>query len=211
MSEITVETIVLLVSFVLPGYLTILVSKALYQPDKPLSDLEITYKCLLYSTFMYIGVYLCLTGAGLQFEVKTLVEQFTPFILAHPFFSLGVILFLSALIGAFIARASSAGFVYQIFKSLGFTGWVQPPNIYAALLDPEFEPKAANGYWVQFTKNEITFEGYAAYTDIKNSDKIIYLTSVRELEGKIVKKIYAEEYGMIVDITKLDGFSIFYD
>jgi hypothetical protein len=99
---------------------------------------------------------------------------------------------------------------HKAISLLKIPGGVVPPNVFASIFDPKYQPKAKNGYWLIFKQNGVTYEAFAQYTDVRKEFKV-YVIDVREIdpEGRSLKQ-YPDTFGMLVDIRKLEEFEIVY-
>lgn len=203
MNQIDFTTIFIIVIFVLPGYLAFTVYHTLYQQTKQLREIEVTYQSLLNSAGMYAVLYGVTTFLG--YDLSKLLTK-------HPLVMIIALGFVGIIWGIAVAEIKRYDMMYKVIEKLGFEGYVQPPNLYAAVFDPAFQPKATQGYWLIFKQNNITREGWVSYTEIKDTVRLALVTEIRELDGDghVVKK-YNPEYSIIVDLTTLEGFEISYD
>ncbi len=203
MNQIDSTTIYLFIVFILPGFLSYLVSTSLYRQGTQDREIEVTYKSLLNSASIYAVIYIGCEAWGLS-PVQ--------FFKTHAIYSLVIMILASLLWGIIIFKFKEKDYLYGILSKARFlSGRVQPPNLYAALLDPKYQPRAAAGYWIIFGKNGVTHEGYVKYTDVAGSERLAYVTEVKELDphGNVAIE-HPTTYGMVVDLTKLESLEIVY-
>lgn len=203
MSQIDSQTIYLLIVFILPGFLAYSVCKSLYRQATPDSEIEVTYKSLLNSAVIYATVYLIFAAMGYSLD---------EYALKHSVGTVLIMVLTSIVWGILLFKYLETDFLFTLLSKIKFlSGRVQPPNLYAALLDPKFQPRAELGYWIKFTKEDITYEGYVKYTDVAGSERLAYVTEVKELDdqGRVLLE-HPLTYGMLVDLTKLEAFEIIY-
>jgi hypothetical protein len=202
MNQIDITTIYLIILFILPGYLVFAVINALYKTDKQIKEIEVTYRSLLYSSIIYGVLIVACKARGIDIRhystIHPLRSFFIPFVLS---FVLIVIMYLDRR--------------FNIFITIG--GWLNiaaevPPNIYATLLDPKFQERAANGYWITYNKNGVIKEGFCEFTDVAGNKPLIYVTDIKEVDQQHnVIRQYDEPYGEIIDLSLLDGLEIKYN
>lgn len=200
MSQINASSIYLLVLFILPGFLAYTVSISLYRKSREIRDIEVTYKSFLYSFSMYVLLYVFFEAID-----RSLVD----FAIKHPVISVLIMTMLSICWGIITFSISSNDLLYKLLSKTGLTGKAQPPNLYAALIDPKYQPKAKNGVWIVYTKTGVTREGWVEYTDLKAS--LVYVTEIKEFdeEGNLIREL-PETYGIMLDLSTLEGFEIVY-
>lgn len=202
MNQIDSTTIFLMFLFILPGFLTYLTSTSLYKKENNPSELVVTYKSLLYSSSLYILIYVTFKSSDIKLY---------QFIDSHIFLSLLLMVILSILWGIVIFWLKKFDVLYKILASFKLIGQVEPPNLYAAMLDPEYSLKAQKGYWLIFIHNGVRKEGYVAYTDVKGTERLVYVTGIKEFlqDGTII--VHRDSYGLILDLRKFDSIDVIFD
>lgn len=202
MNEIDTTTIFLIILFILPGFVAFSVSNSLYRKSLNIREIEVTYKSLLYSCVIYII---------LKIFSIIMKKPLSELILNHVIATSVTILGLGLALGILIFKINSNELLYQFLKNLKLMGQTVPPNLYAALMDPAYEPRATKGLWIRFEKTGVTVEGFVAYVDVASNERLIFIQSIREIDinGNILKE-YPETYGMIVNVTTLEGLDIIY-
>lgn len=201
--QLDFQSIYMLVIFILPGFLARYISVVLYEPDKKDNEIEIIYKSVLFSGIIYVILYVFATIGGAN------LQRFT---ISHPIWTIVIILLVCHIWGFIIFLASkNKPKLYKLLTKLKLSCAVEPPNIHATLFDPKYQPRAKNGFWLTFSKNNIIFEGFVKYVDVANTERFVYVVDVRELdqEGKVNKE-YPKTFGILLDLRKVDWIDINY-
>jgi hypothetical protein len=201
MASLNFTAIWLLVVFIVPGYLAHVVSNTLYKPEDKYSEIEVIYSSVLYSASIYIFLYF------IALSRKMWIENY---VLSHPRATIIIFLVTSNIWGVIVYLFKRYDWFHKAISLLKIPGGVVPPNVFASIFDPKYQPKAKNGYWLIFKQNGVTYEAFAQYTDVRKEFKV-YVVDVREIdsEGRSLKQ-YPDTFGMLVDIRKLEEFEIVY-
>lgn len=201
MGPLNLAAVWTLVLFVVPGYLAHVVSNTLYKPEEKYSEIEVIYSSVLYSASIYIFLYFIAISKRISI---------IDYVLNHPRPTILIILVTSNIWGVIVYLFKRYDWFHKGISLIRLFGGVEPPNVYASIFDPKYQPKAKKGYWLIFSKDGVNYEGLAQYTDVRKEFKV-YVTDVREVDenGRSLKK-YPETFGMLVDLRYLEDFEIIY-
>ncbi|HBW36663.1 DUF6338 family protein [Desulfosporosinus sp. BICA1-9] len=203
MNLIDSASIYLIILFILPGFFVHSIINSLYRKSKQASEVEITYKSLLYSSIIYAILYVVADA----WKINIL-----EFLTLHPVISAIVVIFFSFLFGIAVYQINQTEFLYNLISKVKwFKGKVEPPNIYATLFDPDYCTKARNGIWIIFSRDGIKHEGYVKYIDVQRENRLIYVTEINDInsDGQVIRT-HSPEYGMILDLRSIETFEILY-
>lgn len=199
MNQIDLNTVFLIIIFILPGYFTHKVCSFLYKEDNKLKEIEVTYQSLLYSAIIFTFYYAL---------VKVIFkDEPVSYVLVHPVQSILIINSIGLVLGILVFLLK---FKLGNLRNLRIF-YAEPPNIYAAIFDPDFQETASSGYWIVWWQQGHIREGWVEYTEVKGPEKIIMVKDIRELdEDKNVIHEYPSDYSIIVNVNEIEGFQIFH-
>ena len=201
MSELDSATkLFLAIAFILPGFVAYSVSNSLYrkpQPKREFKEIEITYSSIFYSCGMYAVLY-----AFLGKSLLTLIPR-------YPLWSAAVMIVLSFLWGIAVFLIRIHDLLYRALRRLGLMGKITPPNLYAAVFDPNYSPEAGAGRWVTIKLGQRLVEGYIELADVAEDERLILVRGIREFSanGEFLNEP-AEGTGIIIDLTKVDSITL---
>ncbi|TCL62284.1 hypothetical protein EDC14_102627 [Hydrogenispora ethanolica] len=201
MSELDSATkLFLVIAFILPGFVAYSVSNSLYrkpQPKRDFKEIEITYSSIFYSCGMYAVLY-----AILGKSLLTLIPR-------YPLWSAAVMIVLSFLWGIAVFLIRIHDLLYRVLRRLGLMGKITPPNLYAAVFDPNYSPEASAGRWVTVKLGQRLLEGYVELADVAEDERLILIKGIREFteDGEFLNEP-AEGTGIIIDLTKVDSITL---
>lgn len=172
----------------------------MFRQEENIREIEVTYKSLLYSC----GIY-----AILKIFFVSIDKSVTKFIINHLLWACLVVGLLSVLWGIGLYLIKTYDLLYKLLSFFKLTGKIIPPNIYAALFDPNYNPKAKKGLWLTFEMGGIQIEGFVAYTHLVEGERKIFLKEIREfnLNGNLLVQ-RPESYGLLLDVTELKGIEL---
>ncbi len=202
MKQLDFTSVYLLVLFILPGFLSYVIARALYQEERKDSEIEVIYKSVLYSGSIYIALFFLAVSFNVWIE---------NFVLIRPRLSILIVIIASHVWGVIVFLFKRFDLFFKLLSFIRIVGTTQPPNLYAALLDPKYQPRAKHGCWVIFRKGDVTYEGFVEYTDVVKDDRLVYVTEVREIDQNRQMLVqHPNTFGMMVDLKKVEWLDIFY-
>lgn len=200
-NQIDSNTIYLLIFFILPGFLSYSINSSLYKKSKQATEVEITYRSLFYSSIIYTFLYIIASYNNIELY---------KFPVNYPIISVLIILTISSLFGIILYCLNE----YEVFASAiskVIKPKVEPPNLYAALFDPNYSLKASKGAWLIYEKDGLRREGYVALTDVIKGNSLIYITEIKDLdENDQAIKTYSNEFGVLLDLRSIESCEIIY-
>jgi len=200
----TLLSVFLLFLLILPGFLAQGIIHSLVKRSSISNTSEITYRSILHSLAIYIIIYpvtVLFCGVDVQKleSVKMLVlsNRWAPMLTV---LIIGAISFVWALFYVYILKTS---IVSKIQKTFGLT--VDPPNIYARILDPVYQRNDnENSYWITLEVGDKLLEGGVEYQVTNGNVREVYLTNVAFLDPITRQIIFnlPPGTGVIVDLDK---------
>lgn len=199
------ELVFIAIVLVIPGFISQAVFNSLVARGKE-RQLDI-YQSVIHSVLIYVMLY---TLVVLFFGVEVVKPPFILTLLSSKSWAPLVLLIV-------VGIASAAwGIVYsKIFRSNALKGFlsrfgasVEPPNVYALLLDNNYKDviDPDQSYWLTFKIEDNKFlEGCVEVAALKNQPREVFLTKVAYLDehGNIIKKL-EPNMGIIINVDKYD-------
>lgn len=200
----TLLSIYLIFLFILPGFFSQIIINSLIKKSEVTSSYQETYSSLLHSVVIYIIVYplvVLVFGVDMQkpetLNSLLLSSRWSPLI---AILILGILSFGWALVYVWIKKSRLSTVIQDKFGMA-----VEPPNIYARILNPSFRHNdEPNEYWVVVEIGNRLIEGGVKYQVTNGDCREVYLTNVVYLDPDTREEILRlpEDTGVVIDLDK---------
>ncbi len=215
MNQIDLTTIYLIFLFILPGFLAYSLYTSLYKHSKAESDWTLILKSLLHSGVIYVIIYFVyriflhkIPSLPDLSKLSELHNLSSTKLIYLTLTVLGVSVFWGLILRWVAACKPHLFILKKVFK---IEQQLRPPNLYASILEPRYNPKAADGYWIVFPHDDTVKMGYVEIADVSGADRLVWVRGLLQLnEEHEPVKAFPENEGIILDLNKTEWFEVLY-
>lgn len=200
----TLLSIFLILLLILPGFFSQIIINSLIKKSDSINSYQTTYSSLLHSVVIYIIVYpLVILFFGVDIQKPETLKSLLLYTRWSPIIAiilLGILSFGWAILYVWIKKTRLSSFIQN---KLGVA--VEPPNIYARILNASFRHNhEPNEYWIAVKIGNRLVEGGVKYEVTNGNCREVYLTNVAYLDPDTRQEIMRlpEDTGVVIDLDK---------
>lgn len=200
----TLVSIFLIFLLVLPGFLSQIIINSLVKQNETANSYQTTYGSLLHSIVVYTIVYpLVVLLWGDNIQSPETIESLLLHSRSRPIVAIFILAAFSFGWALIYVWAKKTRLITTIQNKFGAA--VEPPNIYARILNPSYRQNdEPDKYWVTINIENTLVEGGVKYQVTTGNCREVFLTNVVYLNPETRKEILRlpDDTGVVIDLDK---------